>query len=66
MSDLSDVECPHCKKAGYLKIEIREKYHTRPIGTFSLAGNTLKVSADKVPWPVLTCKACGFEEEGKL
>lgn len=62
---VAEVPCPECGVTGKLKVEIRDRFTARPIGTFSLAGSQLKVSAEKVPWPFLVCEGCGFEEAGK-
>lgn len=62
---IKNIPCPECHKEGVLRVEIRERIVARPIGTYSLAGNQLKVSANKVPWPYLACTECGYEEAGK-
>lgn len=59
--------CPLCREKA-LQVEYRPGLYAKPIGTFSLAGGQMKVSAHRVQWPWLVCRTpdCGFEEKGKL
>jgi hypothetical protein len=54
--------CGNCGTVGQLRIEHRMV--ARPIGSFSLAGQQMKVSARL--WPYMVCDGCGAECEGKL
>ena len=58
--DIDDTPCPSCGVKG-LRIEYR--LTAKPLGSFSLAGAQMKVSAVRVPW--LICGTCGVEAEGK-
>jgi hypothetical protein len=40
------------------------RLEAKPIGTFSLAGQQMKVTATEWPW--LVCDGCGRESRGKL
>lgn len=53
-----------CAKCGAKALRLEWRLKAKPIGTFSLSGNTMKVSAIKWPWCV--CDSCGAESEGKL
>jgi hypothetical protein len=55
--DLSVIACPDCKTVGSL--ELTTRLHARPIGSFSLAGQQMKVSAVTVH--VLACTAGNCE-----
>ena len=55
---LSQVVCPGCGKDGSLGVELR--LVAQPIGSFSLAGAQMKVSAREVPHLVCTTVGCGF------
>lgn len=59
-----DVPCPQCG-ANALRIEMRTRIVTKPIGSFSLAGTQMKFSAWRVKWPWLVCGNCGIEAEAK-
>ena len=67
MSDvtLEEVTCPGCGEIGDMEIEWRDTLVARPLGTFSLAGQQLKVSADWARWPWLVCLSCGFAVKGE-
>lgn len=55
------VPCPACG-AGPGVLSIVERLVASPLGSFSLAGAGLKVSAR---WrPVLVCAECGWEDVG--
>lgn len=66
LPDLSDVECKYCGTVGQIKIEYRKKLIPKPLGTYSLSGSQMKISATEVKWPWAVCGACGHESEGKL
>lgn len=51
-----DQECPHCGEVGF---EVTWRLRARPIGSFSLAGSQMKVSAREVPH--IKCRHCGVE-----
>ena len=53
--------CPSC---GAYRIRILHELEVRPIGTFSLAGAQMKVSAIIVP--VLKCDNCGLTLRGVI
>ena len=63
--NLSDVACRYCGVVGKIRIELREKLIAQPLGTYSLSGTTMKVSARSVQWPWAICGGCGHESEGK-
>lgn len=50
--------CPKCETALDMKFIVEVK----PIGSFSLAGATMKFSASEIP--VLFCPSCGEESRG--
>lgn len=52
--------CPACGHEG-MRIEWRLK--ARPLGSFSLAGSQMKVSATETPY--LICDGCDIEAEGE-
>jgi hypothetical protein len=54
--------CRDCGPAG--KLRIVHRLVARPIGTFSLAGAQMKVSA--YWWPWMVCDNCGGESKGKF
>jgi transcription elongation factor Elf1 len=51
---IADVPCPEC---GAKAFSIKTRLVARPIGTYSLAGAQMKVSAYE--WPHLVCGNCG-------
>lgn len=58
--------CKYCD-SNKLRIEHRPRLFAKPLGSHSLSGNQMKVSAiqyDKWPW--LLCDGCGHESEGKV
>ena len=55
---LRQVVCPGCGEVGSLGVELR--LVAKPIGSFSLAGAQMKVSAREVPHLVCTTVGCGF------
>jgi hypothetical protein len=61
-SELPNIPCTKCGEAGGLEIE--QRLEALPLGTYSLAGAMLKVSARYWPWMV--CKLCGAESRGKV
>lgn len=60
MAKIDETPCPAC---GSKSLRIEERLTTKPIGSFSLAGVQMKVSAVSKPW--LVCGTCGIEAEGK-
>lgn len=62
---LETSPCPQCGEVGKLRIEYRDKLVAKPLGSFSLAGAQMKVSARRVQAPFLCCDACGLALEGK-
>ena len=65
--DIYRTNCPNCGEAGTLSID--ERLVANEIGTFSLSGAQIKVTARGRP--VLTCSSCPFalvgnyDEDGK-
>lgn len=60
-SSLENTACPVCATvAGTLSIE--SSLQARPLGSFSLSGQMMKVSA--IARPVLACSACDFRWPG--
>lgn len=59
--DLGDVPCRNCGAYG-LRIETR--LEALPIGTYSLAGQQMKIAAREWPWMV--CDNCKRESRGKV
>ena len=57
---VEETPCPAC---GAMALRIEERLTAAEIGTFSLAGQAMKVSASLVPW--LVCDGCGIEAKGK-
>ena len=55
MPELEKVLCPKCTHPGGLAIHL--EFHSKPIGTFSLAGAQMKLSVRQVP--VLSCSLPG-------
>lgn len=53
--NVQEVHCPSCDKQS---LRIRESLTAKPLGTFSLSGGQMKLSA--VSQPVLECLACGM------
>lgn len=52
----AQLECPMC---GHVGFTVSWKLVAKPLGTFSLAGHQMKVSAREVP--VVKCDGCGLE-----
>lgn len=59
---LDTTPCPNCEATGTLAIDV--KLVANPLGSHSLAGAQLKVSARERP--VLSCSACDFELAGEF
>lgn len=60
-----DIACRDCG-AKALRLEMRPTVVAKPLGSHSLSGNTLKVSAVVgAGWPWCVCDACGSESKGK-
>lgn len=61
---IKDIPCPEC---GEQKMHVEHRPVTvieaKPLGSHSLSGNTLKVSAMEkvVQWPWAVCEGCGME-----
>jgi hypothetical protein len=62
MSKLATAPCPNCGMPGTLSITM--KFIARPLGTFSLSGQQMKVAAEERP--VLGCSNCPYEVVGRL
>lgn len=58
---LIDSACPQCEQTGTLSIS--DVLEARPLGTFSLSGANMKVSARNRP--VLTCSQCAYRVAGE-
>jgi len=58
--NVADTPCPAC---GEKTLTIEMRLTAAPVGTFSLAGVGMKVTAATKPW--LICTNCGIEAEGK-
>lgn len=56
----AEQSCPQC---GFAGLVIEWRLTSKPLGSFSLAGSQMKVSATELPW--IKCPACGVEAEGK-
>jgi hypothetical protein len=54
--------CPACG-AGPGTLSITERMRAKPLGSHSLSGAQMKVSATLLP--VLHCSACSLEREGR-
>jgi hypothetical protein len=57
--DVADTPCPGC---GEKKLRIEWRLTAQPLGSFSLSGHSMKVSATSGPW--LVCDGCGIEAQG--
>lgn len=56
---------PHCPKCGGEDtVEVRRGFVAKPLGTFSLAGAQMKVSAHEVA--IATCTECDLHLTGHL
>lgn len=62
MATVEESRCPKCG-APPGSLELGEVIVPRPIGTFSLSGSTMKVSAHAAP--VLRCTGCGLHIVGR-
>jgi len=58
--------CKYCGPEQALRIEMREEFEAKPLGSFSLAGAQIKFSATKREWPYAVCDGCGRESRGKV
>lgn len=58
----ADQTCHYCAATEGLRIEWR--LVTRPIGSFSLSGKQMKMSAYHWPWAI--CDNCGHESKGRV
>lgn len=68
MSDVNlfqGVPCTNCGETA-LRLEYRELFEAKPLGTWSLAGVQDKRSVVARPWPYCVCDACGAESRGTL
>lgn len=59
---IDETPCPNCEAVATLFIQT--KMVANPIGSFSIAGAGLKVTAQERP--VLTCTACEWEKIGRF
>lgn len=55
-----ETPCPRC---GELSLKIEWKLHAKPLGSFSVAGQQMKLVCQE--WPYLVCKSCGVEAPAK-
>lgn len=64
---VAETPCPECGEK-MLRLETRPKMVAKPLGSYSLSGQTTKVSVIRVQWPWLVCDNvdCEFEEQAKL
>jgi hypothetical protein len=53
-----------CKYCGHVGLKIEWRLEAKPLGTFSLAGQQMKVSALEWPWAI--CPGCKHESKGKV
>jgi hypothetical protein len=53
-----------CKRCGSTDFRVVMKLIARPLGSFSLSGQTMKFSAYQ--WPFAVCQGCGYESEGEI
>lgn len=60
MPKIDKTPCPAC---GSSTLAIQDKLVAKPLGTSSLAGAQLKVSAYRVPF--ISCTTCEWELEGR-
>jgi hypothetical protein len=60
MAKIDNTPCPWC---GNRTLHIGEELRAKPIGSYSLSGTQMKVSA--YTFPILVCHACGLEVEGR-
>lgn len=65
-AQVAHVPCPICQQKT-LRVERRERIIVKPLGSFSLSGQQMKFSGNKVMWPWLVCVShgCEFEEMAK-
>lgn len=63
--DLSEVPCTKCQLPGGLRIEMRTEVEAKPLGSYSLAGEQVKVSAHVSDRPWMVCDLCNAECKGK-
>lgn len=61
--EIPDVSFPPCPSCGEDALRIEFRLRCKPIGSFSLTGAQMKLSAQEWPW--LVCDSCGIEAEGK-
>jgi hypothetical protein len=59
MTSIDKTPCPSC---GAVALRIEWRLTARPIGSFSLSGAGMKLSAREVPW--LICGSCEIEIQG--
>lgn len=60
---IEGMNCKHCGNP--LRIEWRDEYIAKPLGTYSIAGAQNKVVAHTVQWPWAVCDTCKLESKGK-
>lgn len=58
--DVSEVPCPAC---GQQTLVIEMRLEAKPHGTYSLAGQQMKIAATEWPW--IKCTNCQIEARGK-
>ena len=63
--DISKTPCPQCG-AVELRIEWQDGLRAKPLGSFSLSGQQMKVSAIRTRVPVLLCGGCDLRVVGTV
>lgn len=58
--DVVPAPCPEC--GGTLRVQLRDTIIPKPVGTFSLSGQGMKVSATVESWPWAVCDSGDFEK----
>ena len=64
MATADTATCPTCTTTGTLRVDLR--MCANPLGTFSLAGAGMKVTARVRPVLTCTTPGCGFHLAGDL
>lgn len=60
-SMVAGTQCPAC---GHHGMQLSWRIVAKPLGSFSLSGSQVKVSANKIP--VIECPHCGVSAEGNI
>ena len=59
-ASVAETPCPQCGKK---QLEIERRLTAKPIGSWSLAGMQMKMTA--VDWPWIVCRNCYVESPAK-